>query len=83
VIEITQNKRYHQIMPQNTSTLPIAISALIATSTNLPLAPTLAAELVREVCRLGLVRDGMLICVPMVDDAPLSEIPASCLRARY
>src|ERR1700733_15720930 len=74
VIEITKNKPY-QIIPQRTTTLPIATRALITTSTNLPPPQTLAAELVGDICKPGLVVDGTLISVPTAGDILTSKVP--------
>lgn len=73
MIGITQNTI--QTMPQRTSTLPIAIRALIATSTNLPPRQTLAAELVGDICKPGLVVDSTFISVLIADDALISKVP--------
>jgi len=62
-------------MPQRTSTLPIAIRALIATSTNLPTRQTLAAELVGDICKPGLVVGGTFTSVLIADDALISKVP--------
>jgi hypothetical protein len=62
-------------MPQRTSTLPIATRALITTSTNLPPPQTLAAELVGDICKPGLVVDGTLISVPTAGDILTSKVP--------
>jgi hypothetical protein len=73
VIGITQNKPY-QIMPQRTSTLPIATRALITTSTNLPPPQTLVAALVGDICKLGLVADGTFISVLIAGDILISKV---------
>jgi hypothetical protein len=62
-------------MPQRTSTLPIAIRALIATSTNLPPLQTLAAELVGDICKPGLVVDSTFISVLIPDGALIPKVP--------
>jgi hypothetical protein len=62
-------------MPQRTSTLPIAIRALIATSTNLPPRQTLAAELVGDICKPGLVVDSTFISVLIPDGALIPKVP--------
>ena len=61
-------------MPQRTSTLPIATRALITTSTNLPPPQTLAAEL-GDICKPGLVVDGIFISVLIAGDIPISRVP--------
>ena len=65
----------NHIIPHNSPTLPIAMSALIAASTSLALAPTLAAECVGLVCKLGLVADAPSVSIPTPDDAVPSNVP--------
>jgi hypothetical protein len=74
VIGITQNKPY-QIIPQRTTTLPIATRALITTSTNLPPPQTLVAELVGDICKPGLVVDSIFISVLIAGDVLISKVP--------
>ena len=66
----------NQIIPQNTSTIPIAMSALIEASTNLPPTPTLAAERVEVVCNPGLVADGTLVSLIIADNIVASKVPS-------
>ena len=67
----------NQIIPHNISTLPIAMSVLIAASTSLASVPTLAAECVGLICKPGLIADATSVSIPTYDDAVPSNVPFS------